>query len=347
MRVLITGGAGLVGTPISQRFVQLGWDVRVIGVDPDCALTGVQYAQCDIRDFDALKAQLPGCDAIVHLAAIPSTRTHPNAELFDINVAGTFNVFEAAEQLGIKRIVQASSINAIGGFWGCDVRRYDYFPLDEAHPLHTTDAYSYSKQMVEEIAAYFYRRAGINSVSFRLPAVWNDQPSDIPSRMADAANSRQQLSDFLQLPEAQQQQQLADARARADALRAQKPLELAGLQAGILERDAPQADWLFGAMFYGRFNFWTFIHTVDSTQAFELALTADIRGAHPLFANSDRNSLGVPTETLLRLFFPEVPGRARKIVGDASPVSIERARELLGFAPQLRRLADIGAQPSA
>ncbi|MCY3582463.1 MAG: NAD(P)-dependent oxidoreductase [Chloroflexi bacterium] len=342
MRVLITGGAGLVGAPISRRFVQLGWDVRIIGIDPDCDLPGVRYAQCDIRDFDSLKAHVAGCDAIAHLAAIPSTRTHSNAELFDINVAGTFNVFEAAEAAGVERIVQASSINAIGGYWGCDPRRYDYFPLDEAHRLHTTDAYSYSKQVVEEIAAYFYRRAGISSVSFRLPAVWNDQRSDIPAREARAARLRQHLNDFAQLPESQQQRLLAEARARADALRARKPMELAGLQAGIFAREAPQDDWLFDAMFYGRFNFWTFIHTADSTAAFELALTSEFEGARPLFANSDRNWSGLPTEDLLRLFFPEVPRRIRKIVGAESPVSIKRARDLLGFSPQVRELSDIG-----
>ena len=174
MRVLVTGGAGRVGTPISGRFVSLGWDVRVIGIEADCPISGVSYAQCDILDVPALATHVEGCDAIVHLAAIPSTRTHPNETLFNINVAGTYNVFEAAACAGVKRIVQASSINAIGGFWGCDDRRYDYFPLDEDLPLFTTDAYSFSKQMVEEIAEYYWRRAGINSISFRLPAVLND-----------------------------------------------------------------------------------------------------------------------------------------------------------------------------
>ena len=168
MRILITGGAGLVGTPISERFLQLGWDVRVIGVDRDCPISGVDYRVCDIRDAAALEKQVEGCDAIVHLAAIPSPRTHPNPELFHINVAGTYNVFEAAARAGIKRIVQASSINAIGGYWGCDDRRYDYFPLDEAHPLHTTDAYSFSKQLVEEIAAYYWRRAAYQLRLFSL-----------------------------------------------------------------------------------------------------------------------------------------------------------------------------------
>ena len=338
MRVLITGGAGLVGSPISRRFVELGWDVRVIGVDADCDLPGVSYAQCDIRDFDALAQHVTGCDAVVHLAAIPSTRTHRNAELYEINVAGTFNVFDAAARAGVTRIAQASSINAIGGFWGCDDRIYDYFPLDEALPLHTTDAYSFSKQQVEEIAAYFYRRDGISSVSFRLPAVLNDEAIASRQLVDNAAAMRGHLQDFLQLPQSQQRERLQGARQRANALRAKRPMEYAGLQSGIYDREAPQDDRLFNAMFYGRFNFWTFIHTDDSTAAFELALTADIEGAHPLFVNSDRNSLGMETETLLRLFYPEVTERARLIRGAESPVSIEMAQALLGFSPRVRRL---------
>ena len=155
MRVLITGGAGLVGSPISQRFVSLGWDVRVIGIDADCPIAGVDYRQCDIMDVAALSRQVEGCDAIIHLAAIPSTRTHPNETVFNVNVAGAYNVFEAAARAGVKRIAQASSINAVGGYWGCDDRRYDCFPFDEEMPLFTTDVYSFSKQMVEEIAAYY------------------------------------------------------------------------------------------------------------------------------------------------------------------------------------------------
>ena len=341
MRVLITGGAGLVGTPISQRFVELGWDVRVIGAEPGCDIAGVEYAQCDIRDMDALLPHVQGRDAIVHLAAIPTTRTHRNDALFDINVAGTFNVFEAAERAGVKRIAQASSINAIGGFWGCDARVYDYFPLDEAQRLHTTDCYSFSKEMVEQIAAYFHRRAGIDSVSFRLPAVWNDEHVIRERMHENAARQRDSLERFLKLPGDVRRDKLADAGERASAVRALKPMEYEGLRDGVFDREAPQDAWLFNSMFYGRFNFWTFIHTDDSTAAFELALTADIKGAHPLFANSDRNWLGVDTETLLGLFWSETPQRSRKVNGDESPVCIQRARDLLGFKPRVRSLDDL------
>jgi NAD(P)-dependent dehydrogenase (short-subunit alcohol dehydrogenase family) len=114
MRVLITGGTGRVGKSVTERFVRQGWEVRVIGLEPEFELAGADYAVCDIMNYDALRQQMQGCQAVVHLAAIASPTGVPGHELFQINVAGTFNVFEAAAAEGIRRIAQASSINA---FW--------------------------------------------------------------------------------------------------------------------------------------------------------------------------------------------------------------------------------------
>lgn len=333
MRVLITGGAGHVGTPITKRFVARGWDVRVIGVDATCDLKGVKYSQTDILDYEALHDHVEGCDAIVHLAAIPSTVSHPNHALFEINVAGTYNVFEAAERAGVKRIAQASSINALGGYWGCDDRQFAYFPLDEAHPLHTTDAYSFSKQLVEQIAAYYWRRAGISSVSFRLPAVWSDDLIEKRQLRRHLQAKRDALIAFQQLPEDEQREQLALAREETLKLRARHVMEYEAAQSGIFDRDAPNQDPLFSAYFFDRYNYWTFIHTDDSTQAFERAVTADYEGAHPLFVNSDRNYLDYDSEALLSIFFPDVRVRSKAIAGAQTLVSFDRARDLLGYEP--------------
>ena len=338
MRVLITGGQGLVGTPITERFVELGWDVRVISIEPDCAIEGIEYAQCDIMDAPALAELVAGRDAIVHLAAIASTRTHPNETIFEINVAGTYNVFEAASKAGVKRIAQASSINAIGGFWGCDDRLYDYFPIDEDLPLFTTDAYSFSKQLVEDIADYYWRRAGISSVSFRLPAVLSPEHIEERQLRQGWAERRRQVEAFIELPAAERAERLREANAVALKWRADKIMEYDGIARDRALKEGPSDDWLAAACFYDRFNFWTFIHTADSTQAFERAITADYQDAHPLFVNSDLNSIGLETETLLALFYPEVERRVRPIRGCESPVSIERARQLLGFEPTARSL---------
>jgi len=333
MRVLITGGAGLVGRPVCEHFVGKGWDVLVVDLAPECPITGVEHHQCDILDFAALSKLVAGCDAIVHLAAIPSTMTHPNPTLFSINVAGTYNVFEAAERAGVKRIAQASSINAFGGYWGCDDRQIDYFPLDENHRLHTTDAYSFSKQLVEEIAAYYHRRSGINSVSFRFPAVWSDDVIEARDLRKSHHERRRQFDAFRQVPLQERRKRLAEARAQALKLRERRVLEFDS--AANFDRDGLD-DWLVNACFYDRYNYWTFIHTDDSTQAFEKALTADFQGARALFVNSDQNCLNYDSEALLALFFPEVSRRSKPLQGADALVSIDRARQLIGFEPTVR-----------
>ena len=338
MRVLITGGAGLVGTPISEKFVAQGWDVRVIGIDPSCNLAGVTYIQCDILDYDSLLPLVAGCDAIVHLAAIPHTMSHPNANIFDVNVAGAYNVFEAAACAGVKRVAQASSINALGGYWGCDDRQFDYFPLDEAHPTHTTDVYSLSKQLVEEIAAYYWRRAAISSASFRLPAVWSDEMIQARGLRDNLAMKRRALDAYRQLPKDEQGRQLDTARQQVLNLRARHILEYESTRSGLFDRDAPEHDWLFASYFFDRYNYWTFIHTDDSTQAFERAITVDYEGAHALFVNSDRNSLNYDSEALLSIFFQDVRSRSKPIHGADTLVSFDRARDLLGYEPTVSQV---------
>ena len=336
MRVLITGGQGRVGTPVSQKFVANGWDVHVISVEPEGRLDGVTYTQCDILDYDVVREQVEGCDAIVHLAAIPSPRSHPAPQMFNINVSGTYNIYEAAAQAGIKRVVQASSINALGCFWGADDRQFEYFPIDEDHPNYTTDGYSFSKEMVENIAAYYWRRDGISGASFRFPAVWTDETVIQGNLSERYAAKRQFLNDFLSLPKAEQEQELATVRATVLTGRANRILEYAATQSGLSEKHTFADDPMWSAYMHDRYNLWAYIHTDDSTQAIEKAITADYEGSHPLFVNSDRNTLNMDTENLLGLFFPEVTKRAKPIHGADTLVSFDKARDLIGYEPMWR-----------
>jgi len=331
MRVLITGGTGRVGTPITEKFVANGWEVRVIGAEPTCDIEGITYTQMDIRDYPAILEQVDGMDAVVHLAAYPSTLNAPASDVFQLNVAGTHTVFEAASKVGIKRIAQASSINALGSYWGYDDRTFDYFPLDENHNLHTTDTYSFSKQMVEEVAEYFWRRDGITSASFRLPAVWS--PESLEDRKLEKRlnEKREKLAEFVTLPEAEKEKQIAIVRKSVLDYRARRLYDYDARQQGLHEGEGDFDNWLWSSYFFDRYNYWVWIHTDDSTQAFEKALTADYEGAHPLFANSDRNYLNVDSEMLLSIFFPTVTERSQPIHGSDTLVSYDRARDLIGY----------------
>src|ERR1041385_2679055 len=169
MKVLVTGGAGLIGKATVERLVAHGWDVRAIDLATGVELPGAEYLTCDITNYDDVRAQMRGCQVVVHLAAIPRPALAPGEKVFSVNTSGTFNVFEAAAAEGIKRVVQASSINALGVSFSLTDIVTEYFPIDEKHPTYTTDPYSLSKQFVEDIGAYYWRRDGISSVAMRFP----------------------------------------------------------------------------------------------------------------------------------------------------------------------------------
>ena len=326
-RVLITGGAGRVGRATTARFVEHGWDVRVIGIEPDVKLEGAEYVLCDINDYEALRKQVHGCQAIVHLAAIPAPSIMNSPEMFHINTAGTFNVFEAADAEGIGRIVQASSINAIGCAWNTTDIAPPYFPVDEEFPSVTNDAYSFSKKVVEDIGDYYWRRCGLSSVGLRLPAVYPAEHLSSKKFLQDREQMQYLLDTFAQVPEEERLKRLAAAAKKVVEFRGRRQMEYPAAAKGWSE---PEGDWLVQAYHGGRFNFWAYIDDRDAAQAAEKALTADYEGSHPLFVVNAQNWVGYNSEKLLELFFPGVTVK-RRIEGADSIISIEKAKTLIGY----------------
>ena len=169
MKVLITGCAGQVGQAITAHLAKSGYAIR--GLDRVESFAGeIDYRSCDLLDADALAPHIEGMDAVLHLAAIPSPGRAPNAEIFQINTAGTFNVFDACARYGVHRVVCASSINAVGYFFGAVPFELDYLPADEDHRKQPSDAYSFSKQVTEEIGQYFWQRDKISNTCLRFGA---------------------------------------------------------------------------------------------------------------------------------------------------------------------------------
>ncbi|HLA45170.1 MAG TPA: NAD(P)-dependent oxidoreductase, partial [Aggregatilineales bacterium] len=290
------------------------------------------FVVCDILDFDAVREQMRGCDAVVHMAALRSPYHAPGQDVFRINTAGTFNVYEAAAREGIRRVVQASSINAIGCAWNLTDFTPRYLPVDEDHPRITNDPYSFSKQVVEDIGEYYWRREGISGVAFRFPGVYKPDYHKSSQYYERRDSMKKLLDDFISQPEAEQQRQLAELKKRTLAYRAERPLEYPkgwpppANTADIQER-------LFRVYAFDRYNLWTFIDVRDAAQSVEKALTADYEGSHNLFVNDHHNSIDYDSRTLARLFFPEVTEWKQNVTGSESLVSIQRARELIGFEP--------------
>jgi nucleoside-diphosphate-sugar epimerase len=296
-------------------------------------ISAIDYRVGDITNFDDMLQAVQGCDAVVHLAAIANPMFVPPHELFHINVQGTYNVYEAAAAEGIQRIVQASSINAFGCFWGNRDIFPEYFPLDEEHPTATTDVYSFSKEVVEDIGDYYWRRKGISSVSMRFPGVWSR------SRISgeDVKNHRQQARAAIEAlaaqPEAERRERLADVRQRAVEFRRAGNMEYPQAQKGMARQNFSE-DPLWPIYTFDRFNFWAYVDERDSAQSIEKGLLANYEGHHALFINAKENSLDISSTTLASLLFPEVTTWKHPLQGAESLVSIDKARALIGYEPE-------------
>jgi nucleoside-diphosphate-sugar epimerase len=333
MRVLITGGTGHIGRAATKRLVERGWDVRIIDLADEADISGAEYAPCNILDYDNLLEHMRGCDAVIHLAAIRSPYLAPGHEVFQVNVAGTFNVFEAAAAAGIRRVVQASSINAMGAFYNIYELEPHYFPVDEEHPRFTTDPYSLSKQVIEEIGAYYWHREGISSAALRFPGVYSRGFTETETYLQKRDVARKLLDELASQPEAQQQARITDVKRRSLEFRSQRPFEFRPDQSSPFT-NVLFDDPLFRMYVIDRFNLWAFVDERDAAQALEKGLTANYEGDHVLFINDSSNSLGYNSRTLIRLFFPGVREFRNGLSGSSALVSIERARTLIGFEPE-------------
>ncbi len=332
MRVLITGGTGQIGRAATERLLKNGWEVRIIDLADEVKISGAEYVQGNILNYDDLLKHMRGCDSVIHLAAIRGPSLAPGHEIFQVNVAGTFNVFEAAAATGIRRVVQASSINAFGNFYSTVDIKPRYFPIDEEHPRFTTDPYSFSKQVVEDIGAYYWRREGISSLALRFPAVYSSGYTESDAYLQKRDAARHLLDELVSQPESQQQARLADVRRRALDLRSQRPFEFHP-ERPQTSRDALFDDLLLRLYASDRFVLWALVDERDAAQSLEKGLTAGYEGDHVLFVNDPCNWLGYDTRTLIRLFFPEVTHFKSELPGSSALVSIERARTLIGFEP--------------
>lgn len=326
MRILVTGGTGAVGREAVKRLVAHDHDVTVIGRTPGLEIEGGRYRQCDIVDFDCLTESVKGMEGIVHLAAIPNPSQGTGEAIFHVNDTGTFNVYRAAANEGITRIVSASSINALGYNFGIKRFKLFYFPMDEEHPSFTTDPYSFSKQIMEEIGNYFWRREGVSSVFLRLPGVYEVTEENKDRVREWRTRAMASYDELLSKPEAEQRRIAQELIAQHDSLRAQRAFEVRENWREL--RQLPYARIMFGYS-----NFWASIDARDSAQAIEKGLLADYEGSHPLWVNDSHNSAGVPTQTLVDLFYPDVPLK-RPLADTESLTSIAKAQTLIGFEPE-------------
>jgi UDP-glucose 4-epimerase len=161
--VFVTGSTGRAGEYIVKDLLANGYDVVGVDKNPPGG-TNTQRSQAytfktvDVTNFGQVLSAMKNCDAVIHMAAIPNPIMAPEHEVFRVNMTANWNVLEAAEVLGIEKIVLASSVNAVGAVFSQGITPRPYFPMDEEHPTFAEDAYSLGKWLGEEMAEAFVRR---------------------------------------------------------------------------------------------------------------------------------------------------------------------------------------------
>jgi uronate dehydrogenase len=170
--VVLTGAAGTIGSALRS-----GWRgrfplLRLVDVqDPGEAAAGEETMVVDLADLAAARRAVEGADVVVHLAAIPVEDRFDR--LLEANVAGTYNVFEASRQAGVRRVVFAST-NHVTGFYPRSER------IGPDDPVRPDSLYAVSKVCGEALGSLYADKWGLEVVSLRIGA-FGERPRDAAS----------------------------------------------------------------------------------------------------------------------------------------------------------------------
>lgn len=166
MRILITGAAGTLGRALLPRLAAAGHDV--IALDLRAAGGQARWIEGDVLDAAAVSAATRGVDLVVHTAALHGIHLadHSPREFHDLNLTGTFNVWQAAVEHRVRGVVFSSTMGVYGESRkpeGHDDVAWVHEDLD----LRPADVYGWTKVAGEDLCRYHLRRDGIPSIALR------------------------------------------------------------------------------------------------------------------------------------------------------------------------------------
>jgi NAD dependent epimerase/dehydratase len=166
-KVLVTGAEGFIGSHLTERLVREGYDVRALALYnsfnsaawldtvPREVRSAIEVVWSDVRDPNAMREVVKGCDTVLHLAAliaIPYSYHAPDSYV-DTNIRGTVNLLQAARDAGVEKFVHTSTSEVYG--------TARMVPITEEHPLQGQSPYSASKIGADQLAMSFHDSFGV------------------------------------------------------------------------------------------------------------------------------------------------------------------------------------------
>jgi len=267
VKVCVTGASGRAGRAVVADLLDHGY--QVVSVDLVRPSAGHEVLRADLTDYGQAVEVLTGTDAVIHLANIPAPGLSTPAVTFNQNMTMNFNVFQAAAQLRLSRVVWASSETTLGLPFDVPPR---YAPVDEDHYPVPTSTYALSKVASETVAAEIAKWSGIPFVALRFSNILGP-------------------AEYAQFPSVWDDPMLR------------------------------------------KWNLWGYIDERDVALSCRLALDAHVEGSQSFIIAAADTVMTRPSADLMAEVFPDVPLRG-ELSGNATLLSIDRAKQVLGFVPQ-------------
>ncbi len=180
MKIALTGANGHIGSLVYKDLLEKGYSVHASDRNSRPETPG-PVSVLDLTDSSAAYAAIAGCDVLIHLAVIPWSvaSLSPQPALID-NTAMTMNIFQAALENKVSKIIFASSIHAVLGAGKFRTENtglaFPYLPADGDSPFNSYNSYGLSKQLGEVMLQYFVKMGIPSAVALRFPKIPRTHP---------------------------------------------------------------------------------------------------------------------------------------------------------------------------
>lgn len=172
-KVLVTGAAGFVGSNLTRRLLSLKAQVRIFvrsesnkEIVEEFRAQGAEVVYGDIRDREVVSEAVCGSDYVFHIAALFRQAKYPDSVYYEINVQGTKNVLDAAEQFGVSRVIHCSTIGVHS--------HIPNPPANEEEAYRPGDVYQASKCEGEKLARERFESKRVPGVVIRPAMIWGE-----------------------------------------------------------------------------------------------------------------------------------------------------------------------------